>query len=219
MTTIYFVRHVQATGNINRIFQGQINTEVSQQGYIQIENLKEYFSEVHLDRIYVSPLIRTMATAQAVRDGRDIPMVEMDDLKEINAGVWEGVPLTQIEEEYPNQLAVWRDELWNFRVDGSESGREVYERTGRALREILTLEKDTTIAVVSHGCALKNMLSYATGLSAEQVGETGWLANGSVTKMEFDGSVPGRLIFYNDCSHIDPDTILGAMNILKEKEK
>ena len=219
MTTIYFVRHVQATGNINRIFQGQIDTEVSEQGLIQLENLQHYFLTIPLDKIYVSPLKRTMATAEAVRGGRDIPTIQKDGIKEINAGAWEGVALVDIEKNYPDALKVWQESLWDFRVEGSESGREVYARTAQTLDEILSADADATIAVVSHGCALKNMLCYACGFLPDQVGKIGWLSNGSVTKMMFDGSVPGHMIFQNDYRHIDPTTLLSQMNILKEKEQ
>ena len=57
MTTIYFVRHVQAAGNIQRTFQGAIDTDISPQGEIQCQNLTDYFEDVELDKVISSPCL------------------------------------------------------------------------------------------------------------------------------------------------------------------
>ena len=56
MTTIYLVRHCEAMGNINRIFQGHTDEEISENGRMQLERLAERFRGIHLDAVYSSPL-------------------------------------------------------------------------------------------------------------------------------------------------------------------
>lgn len=222
MITVYFVRHVQAAGNLEQRFQGQIDTDVSEGGRTQMQNLRGLFAAFELDAVYTSPLRRARATAEAVRGVKEIPLYEEEGLKEINAGVWEGMPLDEIEKRFPRELDLWRDALWDFRVEGSESGREVYQRTGAAFRKILEQAREKgyeQIAVVSHGCALKNLLCYVMGYPPEEIGRVGWLSNASVTKMVFRDGIPGEVLYTNKHDHIDPATMLPPVNILKKKEK
>ena len=58
LTKIYFVRHCEATGNLNRTFQGSTNTDITDLGAKQLEKLSERFKEISLDKIYSSPLLR-----------------------------------------------------------------------------------------------------------------------------------------------------------------
>ena len=215
LTRIYFIRHVQASGNINRIFQGQIDTDVSEQGRIQMNDLAKRFGDVPLDAIYVSPLKRAMATAKAVQGERNISLIADDRLKEIGAGIWEGVPLDTIGEKYADDLEVWRTRLWDFQVEGSESCRGVYARTAEALDDIIKSNPGKTVAVVSHGCSLRNLLCYAMGYKIEEMDKVSWLGNASITQMIFEGGAPGQLQYINDQSHITPETILQKPNILK----
>lgn len=220
MTTIYFVRHVQAAGNKNRVFQGRTDTDVSDDGRIQLENLVGRFSSVALDRIYVSDLKRARLTAEAVRGGRDIEELVDERIREINAGVWENQPVMELSERYPEAMRRWREEIWNFETEGSETMRDVYARTGAALDDILKENDGKTVAVVSHGCALKNMLCYALGWPIERLFDVPWLGNGSVTKLVFDGGLPGTPVYTNDIAHIDENTILAGMNaLIKERSE
>ena len=43
MTSIYLVRHCQAQGNVNRVFQGRIDSEISEEGRRQLDRLAERF--------------------------------------------------------------------------------------------------------------------------------------------------------------------------------
>ena len=78
MTTIYLVRHCEAYGNINRVFQGHIDSEISDNGRRQLERLTERFRDIPLDAVVSSPLKRAYLTAQAINGGRGLP-VETDE--------------------------------------------------------------------------------------------------------------------------------------------
>ena len=49
MTSIYLVRHCQAQGNVNRVFQGRIDSEMSEEGRRQLDRLAERFRRIPLD--------------------------------------------------------------------------------------------------------------------------------------------------------------------------
>ena len=92
MTTLYLVRHCEAEGNTARVFQGSIDRDISPNGQKQLDRLAERFRDVPLAAVYSSPLLRAYKTAQAVNRYHGLPIVTDDRLKEINGGVWEGLP-------------------------------------------------------------------------------------------------------------------------------
>ena len=80
MTRVYIVRHCEAEGNNKRLFQGLTDCDITEMGQKQLDLLCERFSEIHLDKVYTSPLIRARKTAEAVRGNRDIPLISNEDL-------------------------------------------------------------------------------------------------------------------------------------------
>lgn len=208
MTTVYFVRHVQAQGNIERTFQGAIDTPISAQGEIQCQNLRDFFKDICLDAVYTSPLKRAVATANAIADGR-CPVITNENIKEINAGIWEGEKIDDLELKWPVEFETWQNHPWDFVIQGGESMEQVYNRCGAGIKEIIASSKDKTIAVVSHGCALRSVLANAMGYKLNQLDKVGWVRNAGITKMEFEeGTVPGVVVYQNKLDHLDQSTIL-----------
>ncbi len=210
VTTIYFVRHVQAAGNIQRTFQGACDTDISAQGELQCQNLSDYFADLSLDAIYTSPLKRAVLTAEACRAGRkQIPVLTDDRLREICAGVWEGQPIDDLEKNDPENFRIWQQSPWDFAVEGSETMVQVFDRCRAALADILAKNAERSLAVVSHGCATRNLITAALGLPIEEMGQVEWIRNGGVSKMEFAAdAIPGILVYHGYTGHIDPSTIL-----------
>ena len=64
MTTVYIVRHGET--DLNRLYRfiGSTDHPLNERGIAQVETLREPMSKFHLDRIYSSPLKRTMMTAE-----------------------------------------------------------------------------------------------------------------------------------------------------------
>ncbi|MBR6533831.1 MAG: histidine phosphatase family protein, partial [Clostridia bacterium] len=48
MTIIYLVRHCEAYGNLNRLFQGVSDFDISEMGAKQLEFLKKRFENIQL---------------------------------------------------------------------------------------------------------------------------------------------------------------------------
>ena len=128
MTKVYFVRHAEAEGNVKEFFQGRIDCDISEKGKIQLGYLAKRFETIDYDAIYSSPLKRAMATANAVNARLRLPIIECDGIIEIHGGVWEGMLWTDIEKKYPAEHDLWKNDMKNFSVEGSERMSEVYEK-------------------------------------------------------------------------------------------
>lgn len=204
MTTIYLVRHCEAMGNINRIFQGHTDEEISENGRLQLEKLAERFRNIHLDALYSSPLKRARRTAEAVNRHHRLPMHMDDRLMEINGGHWEEKPWAALPELYPDEWADWSSRPWLFQPKGGEAMGEVYRRMAAVLQDIAAAHPGQTVAAASHGCAIRNALCWAAGRPIEELLEIPWCDNTAVTILDFPDNRP-VIRLANDNSHLDEE--------------
>lgn len=199
-TYVYIIRHAQALGNEKGTFQGLTDCAISQKGEQQLVGLTDYFKDIPLDAIYSSSWQRAMATAQAVRGHRTIPITPVDDLHEINGGVWEGCRLKDIPLLYPKEDKAWHETPHTFCVENGEAMIDVYQRMKRAVDTIVKENVGKTIAVVSHGCALRNYCCYAMGLPFERLCDVPWLLHTGIGLVCYDERGNRNVCFLNDTS-------------------
>ena len=201
MTTIYLIRHAQAEGNLYRRCHSWHNGLITVKGRTQIEALEQRFEGVHFDAVYSSDLYRTMTTARAIYRSRNLPLHIDPALREIGAGVWEDIPWGQILYDHRDSLAAFLrcDPTWQ--VEGSETFPHVRQRMVSSLTRIAAAHPGQTVAVVSHGCAIRAGLSAFLGLAPEQMCQIPLGDNTSVARLEAEnGQI--RVYRYNDESHL-----------------
>lgn len=164
MTTVYLIRHVQAQGNLRRVFHGHTEGDVTDLGRRQAERLRDRFASVPLTAIYASDLYRARFTAETIASAHPgVPLVTTPALREIHAGAWEGNPLADIAVRFPDEYEGFLATDLSTRLGGGESLSEAAERLKAALFHIAETYPDGTVAVVSHGCALKSLFTLLCG--------------------------------------------------------
>lgn len=205
------MRHAEASGNVDHTFQGMIDTDISEGGKAQLERLRERFKDIYIQKVYTSPLKRAVSTAQAVRAGRDIPLLTDEGLCEIMCGDWEGRSWDSLERDFPKEYDDWKNHPERFCAPNGESMRHVYERISKTLNEIACENDGKTIAVVSHGCALRNYLCYVHFKDLAKLMNINWLEHTGITCVEYD-SDKIEIVFENDFSHLDD-----SMSTLKKQ--
>lgn len=206
MTVIYLIRHAEAMGNVLEIFQGRTDCDITEKGAAQLDCLAERFRDIKIDALYSSPLIRTLKTAEAVNRYHSLPVIKNEALIEIDGGEWEGEKWLEIERKYPVVHDNWKNHMEIFATEKGESMVTVYERMKAAVTEIAASNKGKTVAVVSHGCSVRNFLSYAESGSLNGIRQVGWSDNTAVSKIIFDDDLNPSVEFKNDSSHL-PDEL------------
>lgn len=201
MTTVYLVRHAEALGNINQTFQGRTDLGITENGYRQLDSLAERFKNIPLEVIYSSPMIRTIETAKAVNRHHNLDIIELDGIIEINGGPFEGVSWAELPEKFPKAYDLWANKHYAFEIEGGESMKAVYDRMKAAITDIVRSNLGKTIAVISHGCAIRNFLCYADSIPFEELDSIGWSENTAVCKLQFEVIKP-KVIYKNDATHL-----------------
>ena len=202
MTTIYLIRHAEAEGNVYRRCHGIYDSLLTPKAYEQLPYLAERFADVPLDAVYASPLYRARHTAKAIADRKGMHVIIRPALHEIDMGDWEDRTWAILPREYPEAYAVWRTRPWECTVPGGESVLGTGDRVLHELHQIAAERPNQTLAVVSHGSAIRSILCRVLHLAPEQITDIGWGDNTCVAKLLFmeDGSV--RAEYWNDASHL-----------------
>lgn len=160
LTEFYFVRHGKTFANQQGLKQGTINSEItylSDIGKQQAHHLHDHFDISFADKIYVSPLQRTLDTADYLNDGVDLPVEKDERLLEISYGKWDGQSNAELMKTYPE---VFDDELkdvlpsYAVLADG-ETFEHVTSRVSEFMEEIAHQNPNGKFVVVSHGFTVK----------------------------------------------------------------
>ena len=198
MTTIYLIRHGQAEGNLYRRCHSWHNGLLTLKGREQVKALEKRFEGIQFDAVYSSDLYRAMSTAGAIYRPRGLALRIDPGLREIGAGVWEDVPWGQLLHDHRDSLTAFLGCGDGWSVEGCETFPQVRARMDRAIRRIAAAHPGQTVAVVSHGCAIRCGLSVwlQTATSQIPLGD-----NTSVARLEAEnGQI--RVYRYNDESHL-----------------
>ncbi len=205
MTKIILVRHCQAEGNEKRFFQGRKDTDITEKGKRQIEATVNRLLSEPIDVVYSSPLKRALITAKSIAASHSIPennIILDDDLMEIDAGIWDGLLIKDIERLYPEESDNWDNHPERFAPEGSEGMENVYIRTGRMLKKLINDNGGKCVCVISHGCAIRNMLCNAFGKSLNELKNVPWGTNCAVSMIIADDDWV-EVVIENDISHLD----------------
>jgi len=203
MTRVYLIRHCEAEGNIYRRAQGHFNGQPTSKGWRQIAALAEKYKDTHFDALYSSDLDRTRATATAITKYHDLTINLEPRLREINMGVWEGQAWGNLQNDYPEQMIYFNDDPERWHAEGGETFLEVRERMLRIISELAARHDGQTIACVTHGVAIRAVLSKILGVASNEISQKlPYSDNTGVSLLEVDGDEM-KVVFYNDNSHLE----------------
>lgn len=214
MTKLYLIRHAEAEGNLYRSAQGQYDSILTVRGWRQVRALEQRFAHVQIDAVYTSDLYRCCATASAIYKPRGLTPVRRQGLREICVGDWEQRTWGDIAKRDPEQLENFRHHLHLWHVEGAETAAQVQERMLDSLRAIAAENPDRTVAVVSHGAAIRLALAALQGYSLEELGKTPHGDNTAVSLVEVENGEM-RVIFRDDNRHLTTPEYLAGEKVKK----
>lgn len=205
MTTIYLIRHAEAEGNLYRFVQGHYNSEVTGKGLQQIHALSKRFKDIHVDALYSSDLKRTLLTSTAITVSHGLEPVIDPRLREIYMGVCEGISFGDMTYMDPRQMYYFNNDPDRWRAEGAETFAECTERLYAAIHEIAEKHDGETVAVVSHGMAIRSFLAKVAGISSADIRSMPHGDNTAVSLLHYD-SGKFEIEYCNDNSHL-PETL------------
>lgn len=171
MTTLYLVRHGATLQNDSRpvILQGNgIDGPLSETGRAQAAQVARVLAGKRLAHIYASPMRRAQQTAAAIAEPQRLSVETVAALHEVDVGLWEGLPWTQIMAEQPQEYAQFMADPASVPYRGGESYTDVLHRAKPALHEVLTRHVGQSVCVVAHNVVNRVLLADLLGLPLAQ---------------------------------------------------
>lgn len=209
MTTIYLVRHAEAEGNLYRRIHGWYDALVTDNGFAQMKCLEERFRDIPVDTVWSSDLYRTKTTARAVYEPKGLTLQTDPQLRELNFGTWEDKTWGEVYQHEEDEIIRFNASDPTWRAPGGENLTEAGARLQQAITRIARENPDKTVAIFSHGTAIRQFLANVQGLSPQEWGKLSHSENTAVSCLTFDGE-HFTVRFQNDASHLPQElTTLG----------
>ncbi len=190
MTKFIIVRHGFSTSNLNKTLTGHLDAPLSEMGIMQGVAVSEFIHKNYkIDAIYSSDLKRALQTIAHLSNlsGKDI--IKDQGLREICCGEWEGLPLTQIMEDYKEDYAKWHSYSSNVCAKGGETFLQLQKRAFKTLSKIAQDNQGKTIVIATHGGFIKVVQGKCLGLELARLGEISYLPNAAILEIEYqDGA-------------------------------
>jgi len=200
MAKIYIARHAESLANTQGIYQGQTyDTGLSKLGKKQAKALACRFKNQIIDRVVVSPLKRTMETAQGVAKLYGLKVVEERRIIETNHGKWEGNKKELIAKLWSETYKVWLTKPSKARFPGGETFLQTKTRVIRWWKEEAIAYGGTTL-VVTHDNTARIIIAQVLGLGLDTI----WrfqLHPAATTLIEIVDN-KANLVCLNDMSHL-----------------
>ena len=194
---LLLARHGQSVWNAERRFQGSTDVPLSPLGVEQARALGRALRPYRVAAAYVSPFRRAVETAELALAGTDVPLVPLEELRELSLGEWEGCTVEEISGRTGDPYRAWLRAPHDCPPPGGEPLDAVSARVRAAVDRIAAAHAaQDDVAIIAHGGVISVYACCLLGCSFNQL----WrlrVDNASLTVVR-----PPRLVSLNDTAHL-----------------
>ena len=157
ITRFIVVRHGETYWNAETRIQGQLDSDLNEEGIAQAEAVGARVAKESFDVLVSSDLGRARATAQRISDRTGKP-IELDAaLRERCFGCVQGMLYSEADKAHPGAFAKFRDADPDYVIPEGESRRAFHHRIRDAFEALAAKHAGRTVVVVTHGGALATL--------------------------------------------------------------
>ncbi len=207
-TRILLIRHGETDWNALGRWQGHAPVPLNATGLRQSAALGRWLAAQRawaVVAIYSSDLPRAAQTAQAVAEALGLPVHLEPRLREKDLGHWQGLTREEVCAWDGERYARYREGWPHVPVPGGEAIPQLVARARAALEAIAARHDGHTVALVSHGGTISNLLQALVPQS-----ELPSLRNTSLSVLTREGAgAPWHLERASWTPHLDGERALG----------
>ncbi|GFE69364.1 histidine phosphatase family protein [Chroococcus sp. FPU101] len=183
--TLYLLRHGETSYSQSGAYSGISDPELTPEGIRMAQAFAAAYQALPWAGIYVSPMKRTIATAQPLCEANKVEMQLRSGLKEMDFGKWEGQTPDWVREHYLDDCINWMTEpSWNPPT-GGETAVEVLSRALSVIAEIEAKYSDGNVLIVSHKTTIRIILCNLLGIDLGRYRDRLEMRVGSVSVVKF----------------------------------
>ncbi|MFS0784557.1 histidine phosphatase family protein [Bacillus sp. 1P06AnD] len=203
MAKLYIMRHGETEWNVEKRMQGWLDSPLTLRGRSNVEKLKERLAHIPFEAIYCSPSKRTMETASILKGDRRIKFVEMEGLREIHMGNWEGCKQEEISKNDPDLFEHFWHKPHLYHHPSGETFFELQERALKSISEIEANHMAGNVLIVTHTVVIKSLLAHFKGNSLDKLWDPPYIYDSSLTLIDIEKDGKKVIMGEGDVSHLD----------------
>jgi len=155
------MNHLDGTCN------GQNDVDITELGIGQMEAVAVRLRDENIAAVYSSDLIRTRRGGKIIAEAHGLIPEHSSAFRELDFGLWEGLNIYQIEEQFPGALNERRRKIVEYKVPEGESVGDLVGRVIPAVKKILDAHHGKNVVLVAHGGVNRVILGDAMNLGRE----------------------------------------------------
>jgi alpha-ribazole phosphatase len=159
-TRIHLIRHGEVAC---QCYNGHFDVALTPRGVEQYHDLKPRLEPGRITACYTSDLSRTVQGGEILGGHLGVEPVALAELRELNCGAWEGLTISEVQSQRPQEWAERLADLEHFRAPGGESLGDLAARVMPAIRKIVERHRGEEVLVVAHGGVNRVILLDAVG--------------------------------------------------------
>ena len=156
---LHLIRHGLTAGNLQGLYIGSgSDLPLCDEGRAQLKTLKKDFDYPVVPLVFTSPMKRATETAEILFPG--VRQIELDDLREMAFGKFEGRPVKEL--VHDEDFKKWITPGSGYLPEGAEPTEQFHARCADSLLKLFEymIRMDVTeAACVTHGGVIMSMLS------------------------------------------------------------
>ncbi|MEI6205803.1 MAG: histidine phosphatase family protein [Desulfuromonadales bacterium] len=166
--TVYLLRHGDSRPDTVRRFVGRTDHPLNEKGQAQALWWRQELSRIPFSHIYCSNLVRSVETARIIGCRIKAPLTSLPDLGEIDLGRWDGMPVSEVRRQFPQEYE-WRGaDLAGYRPPGGESFADLSLRVLPAF-EAVGLQSEGNVLIVGHAGVNRVVLCHLLGMPLDNL--------------------------------------------------
>lgn len=171
-TIIHVFRHTESRYNEKNLFTGTIDTELTEAGIRQMEEISDWFRNTPIDIAFTSPLHRTKECLRILLTNHpETDVIEDVRLRERDYGELAGLDKEQYEKEHPELLPIYH-RSYDTPPPGGESLHDVEIRVNGFLEDMMDIirrKRPETVVIAAHGNSIRPIRKRFEHLTTEEM--------------------------------------------------
>lgn len=158
MINLIMVRHGEIPSNLNKVYAGMSDEELTVKGTRQAKEAVGKLKELNIRAIYSSPVRRALQTAEIINEEIGVQLIVENAFREMKMGPWEGLSEYDIAGTYPEEWNVWQKRPDELVLPGRETLHELLARVLKGIQGIYKQGIEENIVIITHVAIIRIIL-------------------------------------------------------------
>jgi len=148
MLTVILIRPGSTDFDEQGRIQGTLDVPLNQHGSDEVARVAEELRDSGLELIYHAPCVSAQQTAEALSAVLSAKTKRLDDLRNLNHGLWQGMRIEEVKRKHPKVYRQWQEQPDCVCPPEGETLESARCRMQAAVRKLLRKHREGIIGLV-----------------------------------------------------------------------